>query len=71
MVVHGHEFFEVVGAGAVYVVDGSGVTYTNISEQNMQRTLAVFDVRLHILKSGNQFDLRTRRPSLKPAEAIG
>ena len=69
MVVHGHEYFEVVGAGAVYVVDGSGVTYTNISERNMQRTLAVFDVRLHVLKSGNQFDLRTRRPSLKEAEA--
>ena len=65
IVVHGHESFEVIGAGAVYVVDGSGVTYTNISERNMQRTLAVFDVRLHVLKSGNQFDLRTRRPSSK------
>ena len=54
--------FEVIGNGAVYVVDGSGVTYTNISEHELNRTMAVFDIRLHVLKSGNRFDIQKRRP---------
>jgi cyanophycinase len=67
--------FEVIGSGAVYVVDGSGITYSNVSERALERTMALFDVRLHVLKSGNSFDLSTRTPSVisRPEEsrAIG
>jgi cyanophycinase len=70
IVVHGDERFEVIGAGAVYVLDGSKVTYSNLGEpeQEMEKTMAVFDVKLHVLSEGNQFDLRERRPEM-PAEA--
>jgi cyanophycinase len=56
--------FQVIGGGAVYVVDGRGVTYTNMSEEAFDRTMAIFDIKLHVLKTGNCFDLTTRRPAL-------
>ncbi len=57
------ERFHVLGAGAVYVIDGAGVTHSNIAEAEPERTLSMFDVRLHVLSSGDGFDLRERRPS--------
>jgi cyanophycinase len=56
--------FQVIGGGAVYVVDGRSVTYTNMSEEAFDRTMAIFDIKLHVLKTGNSFDLTTRRPAL-------
>lgn len=58
----------VVGSGAVYIVDGQGLTYTNVSETEYDRTMAIFDVRLHVLKAGNSFDLATRRPTVNKNE---
>src|SRR3712207_7092939 len=29
--------FKVIGSGAVYVIDGSGITKSNVSEQNQDR----------------------------------
>ena len=57
------EAFRVLGGGAVYVVDGAGVTHSNIAEAAPQRTLSLYDVRLHVLSSGDPFDLALRRPS--------
>jgi cyanophycinase len=72
IVVHGDERFEVIGAGAVYVLDGSKVSYSNLAEpeQEMEKTMAVFDVKLHVLSEGNQFNLKDRRPEIpsKPEE---
>jgi cyanophycinase len=58
--------FEVMGDGAVYVVDALGESYTNISEADPEDIMAVFDLRLHILSPGSTFDLKTRRPSRPP-----
>jgi len=58
--------FEVMGDGAVYVVDALGESYTNISEADPEEIMAVFDLRLHILSPGSTFDLKTRRPSRPP-----
>jgi cyanophycinase len=58
--------FEVMGDGAVYVVDAIGESYTNISEADPEDIMAVFDLRLHILSPGSAFDLKTRRPSRPP-----
>jgi cyanophycinase len=68
IVVHGDERFEVIGGGAVYVLDGSKVSYSNLGEPEpeMEKTMAVFDVKLHVLSEGNQFDLRERRPEVPP-----
>ena len=54
--------FHVIGNGAVYVADGSGLTHTNVSEQARGHTLSLFDVALHVLNHGTGFDLATRRP---------
>jgi cyanophycinase len=54
--------FHVLGAGAVYVADGQGVTHTNVSENSRGHTLSLFDVALHVLNHGTGFDLGTRRP---------
>lgn len=54
--------FQVIGAGAVYVVDGQDVTQSNIAEAKSKRTLSIHDVRLHVLASGDAFDLNQRAP---------
>ena len=57
------ESFYVVGAGAVYAVDGRYISYSNVTEADADRTLAVYDVKLHGLTEGDSFDLKTRRPT--------
>jgi cyanophycinase len=56
--------FGVLGVGAVYVVDGSSVTHSNIAEASPERTLSMHDVRLHVLSAGDHFDLGARSPNL-------
>lgn len=56
------EAFKVIGSGAVYVVDAEGVTASNIAEARPENTLSMFDVRLHVLSSGDGLDLTTRLP---------
>lgn len=59
--------FEVVGEGAVTVVDESGITHSNIGEILKDEALAVCGARLHILPHGYKFDLKTRKPILESA----
>lgn len=54
--------FKVHGRGGVYVVDGSGLTHSNIAEAELERTLSIYDVRLHVLSAGDIFSLIDRRP---------
>jgi cyanophycinase len=56
------DVFRVIGAGGVCVVDGAEVSHSNIAEAAPERTLSMFDVRVHALSSGDAFDLRSRRP---------
>jgi cyanophycinase len=67
VVVRGQEM-EVLGQGAVYVLDGSGSTYSNLAEggEDKDKTMSVFDVKLHVLSEGNRFNLEERRPELPP-----
>jgi cyanophycinase len=53
----------VLGSGAAYVVDGETATHSNIAEARSDRALSMFDVRMHVLSSGDRFDLDARRPS--------
>jgi cyanophycinase len=68
VVVDGGGSFRVVGSGGVYVVDGAGVTYSSLSEENPEGVMSIFDVRLHVLGEGDRFDLKRREP-LAPKEA--
>jgi cyanophycinase len=62
--------FEVIGSGCVYVVDGAGVTQSNIAEARPERALSMYDIRLHVLSSGDTFDLAKRRPAEVPDVTI-
>jgi cyanophycinase len=68
ILVHGEDWFEVLGEGAVYVLDASQVTFSNLSEADQDETLSIFDVRMHVLAAGECFDLRERRPEIKSPE---
>jgi cyanophycinase len=65
VILYGTESFEVIGEGAVYVLDARHVSYSNLTEER-SKTLSVFDVKLHVLSEGNRFDLQDRRPSVPP-----
>ncbi|MFN3667858.1 MAG: cyanophycinase [Brevundimonas sp.] len=52
--------FRVIGSGAAYVVDGETATHSNIAEARSDRALSMFDVRMHVLSSGDGFDLDQR-----------
>lgn len=54
--------FQAIGSGAVYIIDGSSITYTNVSEQYPDDILSMFDIKLHVLKSGDKFNLNIRQP---------
>jgi cyanophycinase len=53
--------FRVIGAGAVYIVDGSHVTHSNIAEASPERALSMHNVHLHVLSEGDAFDLGQRQ----------
>lgn len=61
------ETFRVIGSGAVYVVDGSDMSYSNICEGSREQALSMHNMRVHVLSSGDGFDLKERRP-LPPKE---
>jgi cyanophycinase len=63
VVIDSGETFYVVGAGAVYAVDGRYISYSNVTEAAADRTLAVYDLKLHVLTEGDSFDLTSRRPA--------
>ena len=60
--------FSVIGSGAVYIVDGCGVTHSNIAEAEPESILSIFNVMLHILSTGDNFSLIDRKPII-PAQA--
>jgi len=65
MVLTGNRF-RVIGSGAIYAIDGAGVTHSNIAEASPEKTLSMHEVRLHVLSGGDCFDLETRQPALPP-----
>jgi cyanophycinase len=62
IIVAGHQF-RVVGSGAVYLVDASGVTYSDVAETQTNAAPSIYDLKLHVLSDGERFDLGTRRPA--------
>ena len=63
VVIEGDGTFRALGSGAVYVVDGHDLSYTNFSETSFSRALSVFGVKLHVLSSGDRFDVHSRQPA--------
>lgn len=63
VIVDGERTLSVLGSGAVYVADAREVSYTNVAEESPERTLSIFDVRLHVLSQGDELSLISRRPT--------
>jgi cyanophycinase len=61
--------FTVIGENAVYAVDGTTATYSNIAEEGEDRALALFGVRLNVLSHGDRFDLSSREAEAPAAVA--
>jgi cyanophycinase len=57
----------VLGRGAVYVVDGADVSHSNVAEAGSDHALSMHDVRLHVLCTGDGYDLAKRRPQAAKA----
>jgi cyanophycinase len=62
IVVERGEQFRVLGSGATYVVDGSHITYSGLSETQPEGVLAIHNVTLHVLGNDDCFDLNARKP---------
>jgi cyanophycinase len=63
LVVTDHSF-NVIGDGTVTVVDAGAITYTNLPDIKEGDTLALFNVKIHVIPSGHGFDLNNRCPIL-------
>lgn len=68
VIVNGNEF-EVVGEGAVTVIDESEKTHDNMDGLLKDEALAVCGARLHILPQGYRFNLKTRKPVFEKVAA--
>lgn len=64
MVVTGSQL-QVIGEGAVTIVDESEMIHSNAGEILKDEPLAVCGAKLHILPHGYKFDLKTRKPILE------
>jgi cyanophycinase len=57
--------FEVIGEGAVTVIDAGGLTYTNVPDLEQGEGLALYNVKLHVLPAGHRFSLSERQPIIE------
>jgi cyanophycinase len=57
----GERQLRIVGTGAVYIVDGRGLTFTNAAEDR-QGKLSAHGFIVHVLAEHDLFDLTTRTP---------
>ena len=57
-----HRRFSVIGSGAVYVVDGTNLTFSNAAEES-EAAPSIHGLVVHVLSEGDVLDLPTRRPA--------
>lgn len=68
LVVEKDSSFRVIGNGAVTIVDGSGISHTNVSGLNPDEVLAITGILLHVLPKGYRYDIESRMPIRKNEE---
>lgn len=54
--------FEVVGSGAVTIIDPIDLSYSSMSKASKNDSLSLLDLKLHILSKGCRFDIHERKP---------
>ncbi len=62
IILDAYNLIEVVGRGSVVVVDGAGMSYTNLDQAKRYDPIAVTDMRVHVLTNGFGYNLIQRRP---------
>lgn len=62
IVINNKSVLEVIGSGAIYIIDGRDITYSNVSEQEYEELLSMYDVKLHVLTPGKKYDLVKKAP---------
>ena len=65
------DVFEVIGEGAVTIIDAGTLTYTNVPDLIKDEAMALYGVTLHILPAGHRFNMTERKPIMEkhsPAE---
>jgi cyanophycinase len=60
--------FEVIGEGAVTVIDAGAMSYTNLPYAEECGGLALYGVTIHVLPAGYKFDLAHRKPVVPDTE---
>ncbi|KXG77839.1 Cyanophycinase [Fervidicola ferrireducens] len=65
IIVHPDGNFWVIGSNTVTVLDGSCVSFTNVSELRPGEPLAMCNAALHVLSPGLGFDMKKRKPLLE------
>lgn len=69
IVTAGDGSFMVIGTGAVYIFDGTDISYPSLSGERPGGIGSIFDIKLHVLRQNDCFDMGTRRPAAgSPAE---
>jgi cyanophycinase len=63
--------FEVIGAGAVTVIDAGRITYTNLPDLRKDDSLSLYGIQVHVLSAGHKFDLAARTPVEKKLRGNG
>ncbi|MDO5517518.1 MAG: cyanophycinase [Clostridium sp.] len=62
IIVNKDGIINIIGEGAVYFIDGTTITYTNVSELHGDDILSMHDIKLHVLTDGEKFDLIKKSP---------
>ena len=69
VIVKGNEF-EVIGEGAITVIDVSNITHSNVDTLLKDEALAICGAKLHILPEGYRFNIKTRKPILSDSAQV-
>jgi cyanophycinase len=69
LLVEGRGHARVLGCGAVYIVDGTSIAYSSLSQERPDGVVTIHGATLHVLGSGDRYDLAARRPLREDAAA--
>ena len=58
--IDGSDRIEVVGAGAITIVDAGSLTHSSMAEAGMGEAISLTNIRVHVLTHGGTFDLTKR-----------
>jgi cyanophycinase len=64
------ETLEVVGSGALTIVDPSGIEFSSMARVRKNDAICLIGLKLHILDHGSTFNLHTRVAAAAPALAV-